>query len=72
MGKDMTFWVFIGMFQGIIDKTMAFRKIEDAKKAFRKYTEFDWDEICSDKDAIEHLEHTKFSGSTIEELQIEP
>lgn len=72
MGKQMTFWLFIGLFQGMVDRTMAFRKIEEAKKAFEEYTGYYWDKITEDQEALEEFDCTKFSGSQISELQIEP
>jgi len=72
MGKDMTFWLFIGMFRGLVDVTRAFRKIEDAKKAFQDYTKHDWDEVTADEKICEKLHSGDFFGSQIEELQIEP
>lgn len=72
MGKQMTYWLFIGMFQGIVDKTKAFRNIYEAKKVFHDFTEFEWDKVCSDEETTIELEYSDFAGSTIKELQIEP
>jgi len=71
MGKDMTFWLFIGIFQGIVSETKAFRKIEDAKKAFYNFSGFDWDRVNVDERTCEEFSCADFSGSQISELQIE-
>ena len=47
MGKDMTFFLFIGMFQGLNDQTRAFRKEEDAEIAFHEYTGYEWEKVNS-------------------------
>lgn len=72
MGKDMTFWLFIGVWRGLVDKTRAFRKIEDAKKAFFEFTGFDWDKVTSNEKTCKELHSGDFFASTIEELQVEP
>ena len=72
MGKDMTFWLFIGMFQGIVDKTKVFRKEEEAEKAFYEYTNYEWDKITKDDQAYEDFDCSNFSGSQILETHIEP
>ena len=72
MGKQMTFFLFIGMFQGLVDQTRAFRKEEDAEIAFHEYTGYEWEKVNSDKKTWEELGYSNFGGSEIQELQIEP
>jgi len=72
MGKDMTFWLFIGMFQGVISETKVFRKEEQAILAFYEYTEIDWAKLHSNEQAYEEFDCGDYSGSQILELQIEP
>ena len=72
MGKDMTFFLFIGMFKGLIDQTKAFRKEEDAEFAFYEFTALDWGEVCLNEKTCEELAYGSFGGSVIIELQIEP
>jgi len=71
MGKQMTFFLFIGMFQGLNDQTRAFRKEEDAEIAFHEYTGYEWDKVNSDDKTCEEFSYTDFAGSEIQELQIE-
>lgn len=71
MGKDMTFFLFIGMFQGLVDQTKAFRREKDAEKAFYDYTNLDWGKVCLDEKTCEELTYGNFGGSVIIELQIE-
>jgi len=72
MGKDMTFFLFIGMFQGLVDITKAYRKEEQAEEAFKEYTSLDWGEVCLNEKDCEELAYGKFGGSLVIELQIEP
>ena len=71
MGKQMTFFLFIGMYSGLVAKTKAFRKEEDAKQAFLDYTGYNWEAVNTDPQIMEMIDTTKFTGSCIEELQIE-
>lgn len=71
MGKQMTFFLFIGMFSGLVAETKAFQKEEDAKQAFLDYTGFNWEAVNSNVLIMEMFDATKFTGSYIEELQIE-
>lgn len=71
MGKDMTFFLFIGMFSGLVAVTKAFRKEEDAEMAFHEYTGLNWEAVNSDPQVMEMLDATKQTGSCIQELQIE-
>ena len=71
MGKDMTFWLFVGIYKGIIGKTKAFRKEEDAKQAFLDYTGYNWEAVTSDEQIYSMLSEGHYNGSMIEELQIE-
>lgn len=73
MGKDMTFFLFIGMFQGIVAETKAFRKEEDAKRRFFEFTDhkYDWDLVNEMEYACERLGNSDYAGSQISELQIE-
>ena len=72
MGKDMTFFLFIGMFQGLNDQTKAFRKEKKAEHAFKEYTGYDWNKVNSDVKICDEFGDTDFAGSEIQELQIEP
>ncbi|MCK4384695.1 MAG: hypothetical protein KAW52_00385 [candidate division Zixibacteria bacterium] len=72
MGKQMTFFLFIGMFQGLVDETKLFRKEKDAEKAFYDYTKLDWGKVCLNEKDCEELTYGNFAGSEIQELQIEP
>lgn len=71
MGKDMTFFLFIGMFQGLNDQTRAFRKEKKAEHAFKEYTGYDWQKVISDPQTNEGFGDTDYAGSEIQELQIE-
>ena len=71
MGKQMTFWLFIGMFSGLVANTKAFRKEDDAKQAFLDYTGYNWEAVTSDPQVTGMLDTTKYTGSCIQELQIE-
>ena len=71
MGKQMTFFIFIGMHSGLVAETKAFRKEEGAKQAFLDYTGYNWEAVTSDDQIMEMLDATHFTGSCIEELQIE-
>lgn len=71
MGKEMTFFLFIGIFQGIVSETKAFRKEEDAKQAFYDFTNLDWDKVTSNNENCRVLDYSDFGGSQISELQIE-
>jgi len=72
MGKDITFFLFIGMFSGLVAEAKAFRKEEDAEMAFHEYTGYNWEAVTSDDQVMEMLDATKYTGSCIQELQIEP
>lgn len=74
MGKDMTYWLFIGMFQGIVGQTQLFRKEEQAVQAFNDYTDEDYDKLIADPEALDefHQCNDNYTGSNIYELQIEP
>lgn len=74
MGKQMTFFIFIGMFQGVVSETKAFRKEEQAIKAFDDYTGEDYVGLTADPDmwAEFHECNDKYTGSMIHELHIEP
>ena len=72
MGKDMTYFLFIGMFEGLVAETQLFQKEEGAKGAFLDYTGYNWEAVTSDDQIMEMLDATKFTGSCIQELQIEP
>ena len=72
MGKDMTYWLFIGMFQGIVNITRVYRKEEQAVEAFKECLGFDWDKVNTDEKVCAKLDCSDFSGSVITELQIEP
>lgn len=71
MGKQMTYWLFIGMFQGLVSETKAFRKIEDAEKAFLNYTKLNWDKVNLYEKTYTELTYGDYAGSQIQELQIE-
>lgn len=71
MGKQMTFFLFIGMFQGLNDQTRAFRKEKQAEEAFEKYTGYEWPRVNSNKKIYEQFGYTDYAGSEIQELQIE-
>ena len=71
MGKEMTFFLFIGMFRGIVSETKAFRKEKRAKQAFKEFTGFDWELINTEETTYIELNEGDYIGSCIEELQIE-
>lgn len=73
MGKDMTFYLFIGLYKGIIDVTRAFRTEKQAVAAFDDYTGRSYEKITNDEEEYTDFhEQNKNAGSKIEELQIEP
>lgn len=72
MGKDMTYWLFIGMFQGIVNITRVYRKEEQAAEAFKECLGFDWNKVNSSVEVAAKLDCSDFSGSQISELLIEP
>ncbi len=71
MGKDMTYYLFIGMFQGLVSMTKAFRKEKDAKEAFYNFTGFEWDLINTEEKTYIELGGGDYIGSQVSELQIE-
>lgn len=73
MGKDMTFFLFIGMFQGVVGQTQLFRKEEQAVKVFNDYTDEDYKKLMADEEALDefHQCNDDYTGSNIYELQIE-
>lgn len=71
MGKDMTFFLFIGMFQGLNDQTRAFRKEKKAEHAFKEYTGYDWQKVASSVETNDEFGNSDYAGSEIQELQIE-
>lgn len=74
MGKDMTFWLFIGMFQGVVDQTKIFRKEKKAVAAFDDYTGENYKELTADEEKWHEFHdcNDDYTGSNIYELQIEP
>ena len=72
MGKDMTFWLFIGIYKGIVGETKAFRKEDQAKQAFLDYTGYNWEAVTEDEGIYSDFCEGHYNGSQVSETQVEP
>lgn len=73
MAKKITIWLFVGMFQGIVSETRAFRKEDEAIKAFDQYTGLSYRELVKDHEKWTEFQENndKYTGTTIHEVKLE-
>lgn len=68
--EEMTYFLFLGMFQGLNNIARIFRKEKHAEEAFKEYTGFKWSKVNSSDKVCEKFGYTDFAGSEIQEIEV--